>query len=55
MRRSTQVTAPLLAATALSILTGCLKPEMQRCVDEQNRVVDDKLCTSEPPTGPIAP
>src|SRR5882757_10473640 len=48
MRRSTQVTAPLLAATALSILTGCRKPEMQRCVDEQNRVVDDKLCANLP-------
>jgi hypothetical protein len=48
MRRSTQVTAPLLAATALSILTGCRKPEMQRCVDEQNHVVDDKLCANLP-------
>src|SRR5258705_3834841 len=48
MKRSTQVTAPLLAATALSILTGCRKPEMQRCVDEQNHVVDDKLCANLP-------
>ena len=48
MRRSTQVTAPLLAAAALSILTGCRKPEMQRCVDEQNHVVDDKLCANLP-------
>jgi hypothetical protein len=48
MKRSTQVAAPLLAATALSILTGCQKPEMQRCVDEQNHVVDDKLCANLP-------
>ena len=48
MKRSTQVTAPLLAATALSILSGCRKPEMQRCVDEQNHVVDDKLCANLP-------
>src|SRR5580698_9113763 len=48
MRRSTQVTAPLLAAAALSLLTGCQKPEMQRCVDEQNHVVDDKLCANLP-------
>ena len=48
MRRSNQVAAPLLAATALSILTGCQKPEMQRCVDEQNHVVDDKLCANLP-------
>jgi hypothetical protein len=48
MKRSTQVAAPLLAATALSLLTGCQKPEMQRCVDEQNHVVDDKFCANLP-------
>src|SRR5258705_10156386 len=48
MKRSTQVTAPLLAAAALSLLNGCRKPEMQRCVDEQNHVVDDKLCANLP-------
>ncbi|HXC95842.1 MAG TPA: hypothetical protein VNU92_09070 [Edaphobacter sp.] len=48
MKRSTQVAAPLLAATALSILAGCRKPEMQRCVDEQNHVVDDNLCANQP-------
>ena len=44
MRRSTQVVAPLLAAAALAMTTGCRKPEMQRCVDENNKVVDDALC-----------
>jgi hypothetical protein len=48
MKRSAQVAAPLLAATALSLLTGCQKPEMQRCVDEQNHVVDDSLCKNLP-------
>src|SRR5882757_10507427 len=48
MKRSAQVTAPLLAAAALSLLNGCRKPEMQRCVDEQNHVVDDKLCANLP-------
>src|SRR5258705_7506867 len=48
MKRSTQVTAPLLAAAALSLLNGCRKPEMQRCVDEQNHVVDDKFCANLP-------
>jgi hypothetical protein len=43
MRRSAQVAAPLLAA-ALAFSTGCHKAEMQRCVDEQNMVVDDDLC-----------
>jgi len=48
MKRSTQVTAPLLAAAALSLLTGCRKPEMQRCVDEHNNVVDDSFCKNQP-------
>jgi hypothetical protein len=48
MKRSTKVAAPLLASAALAILAGCRKPEMQRCVDEQNRVVDDKLCANQP-------
>jgi hypothetical protein len=47
MKRSTQVAAPLLAAAALSLLTGC-RPEMQRCVDENNHVVDDSFCNSQP-------
>lgn len=49
MRRSTQVAAPLLASTALALLAGCRQPEMQRCVDENNKVVDDKLCANQPP------
>ena len=44
MKRSAKVTAPLLASLALSMTTGCRKPEMQRCVDENNKVVDDSLC-----------
>jgi hypothetical protein len=48
MKRSAQVTAPLLAAAALSLLTGCRRPEMQRCVDENNKVVDDSFCKNQP-------
>ena len=48
MRRSAQVTAPLLAAAALAFTTGCQKPQMQRCVDESNHVVDDSLCANQP-------
>jgi len=47
MRRSTHVTAPLLALAASAMLAGCRKPEMQRCVDEHNVVVDDKLCQAQ--------
>jgi hypothetical protein len=47
MKRSAQVSAPLLAAAALSMLSGCQKPQMQRCVDEQNHVVDDSLCANQ--------
>lgn len=48
MKRSLHVTAPLLTAAALGLLTACRKPEMQRCVDEHNRVVDDNLCKNLP-------
>ncbi len=48
MRRSAQVAAPLLASTALALLSGCHQGEMQRCVDENNKVVDDKLCANQP-------
>lgn len=48
MRRSKEVAAPLLASTALALLSGCHQPEMQRCVDENNKVVDDKLCANQP-------
>jgi hypothetical protein len=48
MKRSAQVAAPLLAAAALALTTGCQKPEMQRCVDENNKVVDDKFCANLP-------
>ncbi|SFS04427.1 hypothetical protein SAMN05421771_0917 [Granulicella pectinivorans] len=47
MRRSTQVAAPLLALAASAMIAGCRKPEMQRCVDEHNVVVDDKLCQAQ--------
>ncbi len=49
MKRSSQVVAPLLAAAALAMSTGCRKPEMQRCVDEHNIVVDDSKCANLPP------
>ncbi len=48
MRRSKEVAAPLLASTALALLSGCHQSEMQRCVDENNKVVDDKLCANQP-------
>ena len=48
MKRSTKVVAPLLAAAGLAMMSGCRKPEMQRCVDENNQVVDDKFCADQP-------
>jgi hypothetical protein len=48
MKRSTHVAAPLLAAAALALNTGCRKPEMQRCVDEHNVVVDESYCANLP-------
>ena len=46
MKRSAKVTAPLLAAAALALTTGCRKPEMQRCVNQDNIVVDNDLCSA---------
>jgi hypothetical protein len=48
MKRSHQVSAPLLAAAALALLNGCRQQQMKRCVDEQNHVVDDSLCQNQP-------
>ena len=50
MRRSRHVAVPLLISTAIA-MTGCRGPEMQRCVDSQNRVVDQGLCGSSGPHG----
>ena len=48
-RRSSEVSVPLLASAALALLTtGCRRPEPQRCVDEQNRVVDASFCKGLP-------
>lgn len=47
MKRSTNVTAPLLASAAISLLTGCRTHEMKRCVDEHNVVVDNSLCDAQ--------
>ena len=49
MRRTTRsIVTPLLTAAAVSILTGCRPKQMQRCVDEHDNVVDDKLCDAQP-------
>lgn len=45
MRRSRVVVAPILASAAVALLSGC-KPEMQRCVDENNHVVDPSFCNT---------
>ncbi|HKO18858.1 MAG TPA: hypothetical protein VJU82_08225 [Acidobacteriaceae bacterium] len=47
MKRSTNVTAPLLASAALSLLAGCRQHEMKRCVDDHNVVVDNSLCDAQ--------
>ena len=39
---------PLVAAAAVALLSGCRSREMQRCVDENNHVVDDSLCANQP-------
>lgn len=49
MRRSAQVFAPILASLAVALLSGCHRTEPERCVDEQNQVVDPKFCANLPP------
>lgn len=44
MKRSLKLTAIPFACAILAFASGCRKPEMQRCVDQQNVVVDDDLC-----------
>jgi len=44
MKRSAQVAAPLLATAAMAMLAGCHHQDMQRCVDENNKVVDQSFC-----------
>ena len=46
MRRSAKVVAPLLAASAVTLLPGCRKVEMRRCVDHDNMVVAEELCST---------
>jgi hypothetical protein len=48
MRRSANVIAPILASTALALLTACRTSEDQRCVDENNHVVDPNFCKNLP-------
>jgi hypothetical protein len=55
MRRSSAVIAPLLASAAVVLLASCKSSEPQRCVDENNRVVDPSFCENLPANGqPIA-
>jgi len=43
------VAAPLLASAAVALLAGCHDKLPERCVDEQNHVVDPKFCANLPP------
>jgi hypothetical protein len=50
MKRSTHVATPLVAVAAAAMLSGCQRPQMKRCVDEHNVVVDDSKCQNQPGT-----
>ena len=49
MKRSLQVATPLLTSAGLALLAGCHHPEPKRCVDENNRIVDQSFCLAAPP------
>lgn len=48
MKRPAHIATPLLAAAAISLLSGCRPKEMQRCVDETGKVVADSFCAGQP-------
>ncbi len=55
-RRSTHVSAPLLAAAAIALVTtGCRQPQPKRCVDDKNQVVDPSFCDvpNQQPNNPL--
>jgi hypothetical protein len=52
MKRSMKVSAPLLASVAVAVMsTGCRQAEPKRCVDENNKVVDQSFCAGQPVSG----
>ena len=38
---------PLVAAAAVALMSGCRSQDMQRCVDENNHVVDQSFCAGQ--------
>jgi hypothetical protein len=44
MKSFARIAPTLFVSVSLVFVIGCRKPEMQRCVDQQNVVVDDDLC-----------
>jgi len=60
MKKSASVPLTILASVAALATAGCSRrTEMQRCVDQQQRVVDDRLCDQQqrarPYYGPYVP
>jgi len=48
MKKSKSVPLTILASVAALAMSGCSrKTELQRCVDQQQRIVDDRLCDQQ--------
>jgi hypothetical protein len=48
VKASFSIAGLFVASAALTVLSGCRREQMQRCIDEHNLVVDDSLCQSQP-------
>lgn len=51
MKKSSSVTLTLLAAVAALATTGCTKKETRNCIDQNNRIIEDRYCEQQPVTG----
>lgn len=49
MKKSSSITLGLLAAVAMAVTTGCRRTEVRDCVDQNNRIVDEKFCKGQQP------
>jgi hypothetical protein len=50
MKKSASVPLTILASVAALAMSGCnRRTELQRCADEQKRIVDDRMCDQRQP------
>ena len=56
MKKSASVPLTILASVAALAMSGCnRRTEVQRCLDDQQRIVDDRLCDQARPYSGVYP